>query len=75
MALLFNEQLFNCFLQIADFGVSDIFEGEDDMLNRFAGSPAFQAPEATAGKIQTKDTSSSSLRVLSSYAPSSCPTV
>eukprot|EP00112_Aurelia_sp_Birch-Aquarium-sp1_P001376 Seg1147.2 transcript_id=Seg1147.2/GoldUCD/mRNA.D3Y31 product="Calcium/calmodulin-dependent protein kinase kinase 1" protein_id=Seg1147.2/GoldUCD/D3Y31 len=36
-------------IKIADFGVSDIFEGDDDMLNRFAGSPAFQAPEATAG--------------------------
>ncbi|XP_065055154.1 calcium/calmodulin-dependent protein kinase kinase 1-like isoform X2 [Rhopilema esculentum] len=36
-------------IKIADFGVSDIFEGEDDMLNRFAGSPAFQSPEAIAG--------------------------
>ena len=26
-----------------------MFEGEDDMLNRFAGSPAFQAPEAITG--------------------------
>ena len=56
----------SCFLQIADFGVSDIFEGEDDMLNRFAGSPAFQAPEATAGRVLTLYTSSISPRVLNS---------
>eukprot|EP00794_Sanderia_malayensis_P014015 gene14015-15473_t len=36
----------NDHVKIADFGVSDMFEGEDDTLNRFAGSPAFQAPEA-----------------------------
>lgn len=35
---------FLCF-QIADFGVSDMFEGDNDLLSKHAGSPAFQAPE------------------------------
>lgn len=43
----------NDHIKIADFGVSDIFEGEDDTMNRFAGSPAFQAPEAIAdGRVK-----------------------
>lgn len=32
-------------LKIADFGVSNMFKGDDDLLNKYAGSPAFQAPE------------------------------
>eukprot|EP01135_Chromosphaera_perkinsii_P004623 Nk52_evm16s292 gene=Nk52_evmTU16s292 len=32
-------------LKIADFGVSHIFEGDDDSLQKTAGSPAFLAPE------------------------------
>ena len=44
-----NQSSLQLVFQIADFGVSDIFEGEDDTMNRFAGSPAFQTPEAIAG--------------------------
>ncbi|CAB4004813.1 calcium calmodulin-dependent kinase kinase 1-like isoform X2 [Paramuricea clavata] len=33
-------------IKIADFGVADIFEGEDALLSKTAGSPAFMAPEA-----------------------------
>lgn len=29
-----------------------MFEGDDDSLIRFAGSPAFQAPEAITGNMQ-----------------------
>lgn len=36
--------------QIADFGVADIFEGEDALLSKSAGSPAFMAPESLQGK-------------------------
>ncbi|XP_066921159.1 calcium/calmodulin-dependent protein kinase kinase 1-like [Clytia hemisphaerica] len=35
----------NDHIKIADFGVSDMFEGENDLLSKHAGSPAFQAPE------------------------------
>lgn len=37
--------------QIADFGVADVFEGDDALLNKTAGSPAFMAPES----LQSKD--------------------
>ncbi|XP_046841423.1 calcium/calmodulin-dependent protein kinase kinase 2-like [Xenia sp. Carnegie-2017] len=33
-------------VKIADFGVADIFEGEDALLSKTAGSPAFMAPES-----------------------------
>lgn len=33
-------------VKIADFGVADIFEGEDALLSKSAGSPAFMAPES-----------------------------
>ena len=36
--------------QIADFGVADIFEGEDALLSKTAGSPAFMAPECLQGQ-------------------------
>jgi len=32
--------------QIADFGVSNEFQGEDIRLTNTVGTPAFQAPEA-----------------------------
>jgi len=32
--------------QIADFGVSNEFEGDDIRLTNTVGTPAFQAPEA-----------------------------
>ena len=32
-------------VKISDFGVSFVFEGDDDTLTRSAGSPAFYAPE------------------------------
>lgn len=32
-------------IKIADFGVADVFEGDDALLNKTAGSPAFMAPE------------------------------
>jgi len=35
----------NDHIKIADFGVSNMFEGDDDLINKYAGSPAFQAPE------------------------------
>ena len=34
-----------CAMQIADFGVSDEFTGEDLLLTGSAGTPAFMAPE------------------------------
>ena len=36
-------------LQIADFGVADVFEGDDALLCKAAGSPAFMAPESLQG--------------------------
>ncbi|KAJ7333728.1 Calcium calmodulin-dependent protein kinase kinase 2 [Desmophyllum pertusum] len=33
-------------IKIADFGVADVFEGDDALLNKTAGSPAFMAPES-----------------------------
>ncbi|XP_065663608.1 calcium/calmodulin-dependent protein kinase kinase 2 isoform X2 [Hydra vulgaris] len=41
-------------IKIADFGVSDMFEGEDDSLNKYAGSPAFQAPEVLDHRFRDK---------------------
>ena len=45
----FYDEQIKCLLllliQIADFGVSDMYEGDDDLLNKYVGSPAFQAPE------------------------------
>ena len=35
-------------VKISDFGVSIVFEGDDDTLTRSAGSPAFYAPEMCA---------------------------
>ena len=32
--------------QIADFGVSDQFQGEDVLLTNTVGTPAFMAPES-----------------------------
>ena len=37
-------------VKIADFGVADIFEGEDALLSKTAGSPAFMAPESLQGQ-------------------------
>ena len=36
--------------QIADLGVADVFEGDDALLSKTAGSPAFMAPESLQGK-------------------------
>ncbi|XP_001627621.2 calcium/calmodulin-dependent protein kinase kinase 1 isoform X2 [Nematostella vectensis] len=33
-------------IKIADFGVADVFEGDDALLSKTAGSPAFMAPES-----------------------------
>jgi len=40
-------------LQIADFGVSNEFQGEDLALTNTVGTPAFLAPEALKGDKQT----------------------
>lgn len=37
-------------IKIADFGVADVFEGDDALLNKTAGSPAFMAPETLQSK-------------------------
>lgn len=37
-------------LKVADFGVSTLFEGDDDMLQSTAGSAAFMAPEMCKGQ-------------------------
>ena len=34
--------------KLSDFGVSHIFEGDDDMVNETAGTPAFLSPEAVS---------------------------
>jgi len=36
-------------LKISDFGVSFMFEGEDDALRKTTGTPAFMAPEICSG--------------------------
>mmetsp|Transcript_42121 Transcript_42121/g.86060 ORF Transcript_42121/g.86060 Transcript_42121/m.86060 type:complete len:326 (+) Transcript_42121:474-1451(+) len=36
----------NMTVKVADFGTSQILDGEDDMINKSAGTPAFTAPEA-----------------------------
>lgn len=41
-------------LKIADFGVSDLFEGDDDQKSSTAGTPAFHAPELQDDKFSTK---------------------
>ncbi|KAK3735941.1 hypothetical protein QZH41_013938, partial [Actinostola sp. cb2023] len=33
-------------IKIADFGVSDVFDGDDALLSKTAGSPAFMSPES-----------------------------
>jgi len=38
--------------QIADFGVSNEFQGEDIRLTNTVGTPAFQAPEALQDEKQ-----------------------
>lgn len=46
-------------VKIADFGVADIFDGDDALLSKTAGSPAFMAPEslqATRDKYSGKAT-------------------
>lgn len=47
-------------IKIADFGVSNQFEGNDALLSSTAGTPAFMAPETLAdtgqgfsGKVQS----------------------
>lgn len=37
------------FVQIADFGVSNEFDGKDAFLSNTAGTPAFMAPETLQG--------------------------
>ncbi len=37
-------------LKLSDFGVSYMFEGEDDALRKTTGTPAFLAPEICSGK-------------------------
>ena len=37
------------FMKIADFGVSQMFEGEDDNFRNTAGTASFMAPEMTTG--------------------------
>jgi len=37
------------FLKIGDFGVSQMFEGEDDKFRNTAGTVSFMAPEMTTG--------------------------
>lgn len=39
-------------IKIADFGVADVFEGDDALLNKTAGSPAFMAPESLQSKAE-----------------------
>lgn len=36
-------------MKIADFGVSQMFEGEDDNFRNTAGTASFMAPEMTTG--------------------------
>ena len=38
------------FIKIADFGVSNQFDGEDAIITNSAGTPAFMPPEALSGK-------------------------
>ncbi len=56
IAILWHEllpvQMFHCItlhilflIQIADFGVSNEFQGEDILLSSTVGTPAFMAPE------------------------------
>ncbi len=49
-------------LQIADFGVSDQFQGADALLTNTAGTPAFMAPETIKddreeflGKVRSRE--------------------
>ena len=42
-------QLNLMYFQIADFGVSNEFTGNDVFLTSTAGTPAFMAPEALTG--------------------------
>ena len=37
-------------VQIADFGVSELFDASDANLTKSAGSPSFMAPEALMRK-------------------------
>ena len=37
--------------QVADLGVADVFEGDDALLSKTAGSPAFMAPESLQGNF------------------------
>lgn len=41
-------------LKIADFGVSDLFEGDDDQKRATAGTPAFHAPELQEDSFSAK---------------------
>jgi serine/threonine protein kinase len=47
------EVLILLLLQIADFGVSDEFTGNDVYLTSTAGTPSFMAPEALKGLCHT----------------------
>ena len=40
-------------VQFADFGVSHMFEGDDDWLRSSSGSPAFNAPEICSSATKT----------------------
>ena len=42
---LINDEYFHVLFQIADFGVSNEFQGEDVLLTCSAGTPKFMAPE------------------------------
>lgn len=37
--------------KIADFGVSDVFDGDDALLSKTAGSPAFMSPESLQSRL------------------------
>eukprot|EP01080_Neovahlkampfia_damariscottae_P000579 gene579-8089_t len=39
----------NNVVKLSDFGVSEILQEEDDTINKYAGTPAFQSPESIEG--------------------------
>ena len=53
-------------MQIADFGVSDEFVGEDASLTNTAGTPAFSAPETLS---EQKEFFTGKVNLLMHYLP------
>ncbi len=45
---LLNRALFQIFYQIADFGLSNVYDGKN-LLNTFCGSPLYASPEIVRG--------------------------